>query len=79
MKQLRFLATILAATLTFVLFSCGSGGEKKTEETATDTSKTRPSETTAEKNAGIYDSRPYCHCKTPGSKLFEMEDGLRWR
>ncbi|MFI5128950.1 MAG: hypothetical protein ACHQFX_03115 [Chitinophagales bacterium] len=49
MKQLRFLATILAATLTFVLFSCGSGGEKKTEETSTDTSKTQPSETTAEK------------------------------
>ena len=42
MKQVRFLATTFAASLLIFLFSCGSGDNKKTEETTTDT-------TTAEK------------------------------
>jgi hypothetical protein len=38
MKQVRFLATTFAAGTLIFLFSCGSGDNKKTEETTTDTS-----------------------------------------
>ena len=35
MKQLRFLATMVATTMFILLWSCNSGDEKKTEETTT--------------------------------------------
>src|SRR6476646_10059420 len=49
MKQFRFLTATLAASMTFFLFSCGSGGDKKTEETSSDTSQVKQPETTPEK------------------------------
>jgi hypothetical protein len=42
MKQVRFLATTIAASMLIFLYSCGSGDEKKADETTKDT-------TTAEK------------------------------
>jgi hypothetical protein len=42
MKQVRFLATTIAACMLIFLYSCGSGDEKKAEETTT-------KDTTAEK------------------------------
>ena len=50
MKQFRFLATTLAASMSLFLFSCGSGDdEKKAEEKTTDsTSQVKPTESTPE-------------------------------
>jgi uncharacterized lipoprotein len=49
MKQFRFLATTLAASMALFLSSCGSGDEKKTEETITDSSQAKQPEATPEK------------------------------
>jgi hypothetical protein len=49
MKKFRFLATAFAAIMTLLLVSCGSGENKKTEVSATDTSKTNTTESTPEK------------------------------
>jgi len=51
MKQFKFLAIMLVASGTVFLFACGSGGGKKTEETATDSSKTKQAETVTESTA----------------------------
>ena len=49
MKQVRFLATTFTASMLFLLSSCGSGDDKKTEETTTtaDTTATKAPETPA--------------------------------
>ncbi len=45
MKQVRFLATTFAASMLIFLYSCGSGDNKKTEETTTDTTAEKVPET----------------------------------
>ncbi|MDP4262929.1 MAG: hypothetical protein Q8941_10385 [Bacteroidota bacterium] len=47
MKQFRFLATLLATSMSLFLLSCGSGdNEKKADEKTKDTSQVKPAETT---------------------------------
>src|SRR6266700_694868 len=45
MKQVRFLATTIAASMLIILFSCGSGNEKKADETTKDTTAEKIPET----------------------------------
>jgi hypothetical protein len=52
MKQFKFLTTIpVALCMALFLFSCSSGGDKKTDETAADTTATTSTDTTAAKPA----------------------------
>jgi hypothetical protein len=52
MKQFKFLTTIpIALSMVLFLSSCGSGGDKKADETATDTTATTTTDTTAVKPA----------------------------
>jgi hypothetical protein len=55
MKQVRFLATTFAASMLFFLFSCGSGDNKKTEGTTTDTTTVEkvPETTTPAKPSNV--------------------------
>ena len=50
MKHFKFVTAIAAVlSMTLFLFSCGSGGDKKTDETATDTTAKTDTDTTAMK------------------------------
>ena len=52
MKQFKFVTAItIAVSMAFFLFSCGSGGDKKTDESATDTTAATTTDTTAAKPA----------------------------
>src|SRR4029078_7037283 len=79
MKQVRFLATTFAASLLIFLFSCGSGNNKKTEETTKDTTTAEkvPETTTPAKLSNVMIMQFKVADFDKWKPLYELRDSIR--